>query len=207
MPTRNDGRPRYLLAAIAVVAVVLGTAAARRDSTAKNVPVGTADPFGEQQVASNRATLASLDSRELAELRTRKARFDRLPPSEQDRLRDLHAALVTHPRSDALQCVMHRYVEWLKTLDQDVVARLSDLPADQRLVEIRSVRCEGERIVVRSGPSREELLRFFKGNLTPAEQAELDRYPSEERTRLLMRRYIRFQQERAGNSRRSGGSN
>jgi hypothetical protein len=207
MSAKTDGRSRYLFAAIAVVAFVLSAAAARRDSTAKNLPAGSADPFGERQVADNRATLASMDSRELAELRARKARFDRLPASEQERLRDLHAALMAHPRSEALQCVMHRYVERLKTLDQDLAARLSDLPADQRLAEIRSARSEGQQLVVLSEPSREELQQFLRENYTPAEQSALYRLPSEELRRRLIRQFKRSRSGPAGNPGRSGGSN
>lgn len=201
MSARNDRRLRPWFVIAALLAILPGAAAARRDSGGNgSPPVG--GPFSAQQVARNGATLASLDSRELAELRTRKARFDRLPASEQQRLRELHAALMTHPRSAALQCVMHRYVEWLKTLDQELAARLSDLPADERLAGIRSARCEGQRVIVVTEPSREEMQRFFRENLTPAARADLERLPLEE-LELRLKRLIRL---RAGGFRESGRS-
>lgn len=71
------------------------------------------------------------------ELRRKLETFDRLDQSEQDRLRDLHANLEASPDRQRLEGVMLQYHEWLTTLTANQRAGLLQLPAEEKIAEIR----------------------------------------------------------------------
>ncbi|MDP6444045.1 MAG: hypothetical protein QGG36_01450 [Pirellulaceae bacterium] len=99
---------------------------------------------GRGQDQSARDRVAALSPSELKELQRKRTRFSQLDVVEQERLRDLHAALRSHEKSTQLQSVLNRYSAWLKTLPAGQRAELLGLPMTERVERIKSIMAEQE---------------------------------------------------------------
>jgi hypothetical protein len=92
------------------------------------------------------------------ELLRKKRRFDRLPETEQQRLRDFHRELSAEPNGgQELIQVMKAYEDWLRNLRPGERAELLSLPADERIVRIRKVMQD---------KANERLQRYARSSLT-----------------------------------------
>lgn len=86
------------------------------------------------------ARLERMSPSKKEELARKKARFDKLSPEEQARLKKLCNQIKSRPDADELESVMSRYHEWLKTLSSNELAELRDLPEEERLDYIKRVK-------------------------------------------------------------------
>ena len=91
-----------------------------------------------------REQLENLSSAEKEELQRKREQFDRLSPEEQDRMRQLHDSIESHPDVDQLQSVVEQYSAWLKTLSTSQRIDLLSLPPDERLARIREIKRRSE---------------------------------------------------------------
>jgi len=91
----------------------------------------------DETLEQRRAKVTSLGPAAKEALLERYRRFVRLDPSEQQRVRRLHAALVQDPLAAELRQVMLHYYDWLKTLPPYQQAELRELPAGQRVQQIK----------------------------------------------------------------------
>lgn len=97
-------------------------------------------PEGEtapQNTTVGGVDLSTLSAEQKQELVRRKEQFEQLSPTEQERLRKLHAELATHPAASQLTAVMSRYHDWLQTLTPLERDELLSLPPDERLERIK----------------------------------------------------------------------
>lgn len=92
------------------------------------------------ELQMRRQRLEAMSAEEKDALRRKKERFERLPEAEQQRMRELHAALANHENGDKLKDVLARYNQWLKTLPSAERAKLLGLPADERIEQIKLLR-------------------------------------------------------------------
>jgi hypothetical protein len=86
--------------------------------------------------AGRRTWITGLDEEDRAALRAQFNRFLALSPQEQERLRALHAAVMTSPESEKLQQTMLQYQVWLNALPASRQYELRDMPVDARVREI-----------------------------------------------------------------------
>jgi hypothetical protein len=93
----------------------------------------------EETTAERRARIAAMSAEEKQELLRKQQRFAEQPPAEQERLRKLHQDLNGCPDKEQLQAVLERYYAWRATLSSAERAQLDDMPADQRIVQIREL--------------------------------------------------------------------
>ena len=89
--------------------------------------------------------LDSLSPRKQEELIRNRQRFDQLSAADQNRLRELYAAINADPEAERLKLVMERYHQWLKALPAGQRIELLDLPPEERLEQIRALRRREER--------------------------------------------------------------
>ncbi|MFO0871339.1 MAG: hypothetical protein U0935_20640 [Pirellulales bacterium] len=104
--------------------------------------------WGDEASASieeQRRRLEALSQDELAELRRKKERFDRLSAEEQQRVRELHSDLSSDPQGERLRQVLTSYNAWLQTLTAAERAELASLPAEQRVKQIRQMQQDQRR--------------------------------------------------------------
>ncbi len=115
------------------------------------------------QLAANRREIEAMDSRQLNDLQAQKNRFDKLKPIEQDRLRQLYAALQSHPDKAELETIVLRYMDWLKSLNEVDKAVVLDKRGDERLAEICRIRCQpGNKQTVLSPSDNIEFESWFR---------------------------------------------
>ena len=93
---------RHIRKALVLVAAVLALAT-----------VG--DPTAEE-LEARRAKIAAMDPAQQQDLLRKLERFEALPEAEQQRLRELQAAIDADPNAERLLIVLERYHEWLKTI-------------------------------------------------------------------------------------------
>lgn len=86
--------------------------------------------------------IASLSAEQKRDLQNKWDRFQELDPAEQDHLRELHSQISEHEDSERLVGVLQRYHEWLKTLSASKRAELLQMPAADRLAEIKRIKQE-----------------------------------------------------------------
>ena len=99
-----------------------------------------------QETESQRAARieAMSDADKLA-LRNKLERFDRLPTDERQRLLNMNAQLEQRPDGRELREVMHRYYDWLKTINSGQRLELQELPIQERIAEIKRIMADQER--------------------------------------------------------------
>ncbi len=93
----------------------------------------------DESLSQRRARLEKMSDAEKTRLLRQKRRFDELTPEEQQHYRKLHESLVQDQHYDQLRGTLQRYVDWLGTLAPVERAKLSKLPADQRLARIKEL--------------------------------------------------------------------
>ncbi len=93
---------------------------------------------------------------EQQELLHKQERFAALPPTEQDRLRELEATVDKEPDARQLHEILIRYHEWLKTLTPNQRADLADLPPEERVRKVKQLKHTQE--TMRQQALRAELL-------------------------------------------------
>lgn len=99
-----------------------------------------------QETKSERAArIAAMSDAEKLALRNKLERFDRLPADERQRLFNLNAQLEERSDGEELRQVMHRYYDWLKTLNSGQRLELQELPIQERIVKIKELMAEEER--------------------------------------------------------------
>ena len=99
--------------------------------------VATSGTLAGEEIYQRRTRIADMSATEKETLWAKRSRFDKLSPSEKQRLRDLHNDLAVNPK---LQRTMSAYFEWLKSLPASLVAELKRLPIDGRIERIRQLR-------------------------------------------------------------------
>lgn len=95
--------------------------------------------MAESSLAERRASIQRLSVADKQLLARKLARFQELEPSEQKRIRALHASLTAHPDRERLSRVMENYHHWLGTLSTELRAELNALEPAQRIPRIKSL--------------------------------------------------------------------
>ncbi|MCA9146709.1 MAG: hypothetical protein KDB05_28220 [Planctomycetales bacterium] len=103
--------------------------------------VCAADDAFEQQ----RQRLANMSATDKQALSQRLERFERLPTSEQEKLRQLDTAIADDPQGEQLRLVMQRYGEWLRALPSSQRLEILSLPTTERVERVRLLLAEQER--------------------------------------------------------------
>lgn len=114
--------------------------------------------------ADPRTRIESLSAEELEQLRRNQERFEKMPPPEQQRIRELHAKLQKHEQAEHLQGVMKRYSSWLRSLPAGQRAELLSLSGRERVKKIEELMRRQEQ---------ERFLRLAADQLTPADHTAL----------------------------------
>jgi hypothetical protein len=96
--------------------------------------------FFPTELRPQRDKLFSMNNEQLYELKMKSQKFNSLPQSEQDRLRELHRQLHEHPDAAELKRVLSDYNQWLNRLNDRVRLDLAELPLDKKLEQIRQIR-------------------------------------------------------------------
>lgn len=91
------------------------------------------------------ARIAALSAEEKAELAQKKKRFDELAPEEQERIRQLKAAIDARPDKEQLVSVMQNYHNWLKTLSTNQRTVLRSKPKSEQISYIKEIVAEQQR--------------------------------------------------------------
>lgn len=148
-------------------------------------PAAQADP-------PTRESLESLSAEAKKALLEKKERFDELKPPEQQRLRDLNAAIVSTGHGAQLHTTLDRYHEWLKTLTTKQRADLLELPAEKRIDRIRELMEEQERDRLRALGGKQlpekdidAIFNWLDMFMSEHEDQYLERLPEDYRKRLL----------------------
>lgn len=113
-----------------------------------------ADATEADSAVSAAERVAAMSADEKRELQNKWERFQNLDSAEQDRIRGLHAELQKSEDSERLTRVMESYNEWLKTLSASKRAELLQLPAAERLTEIRKLTRDSAERGFRRGAGR-----------------------------------------------------
>ncbi|GIW93436.1 MAG: hypothetical protein KatS3mg110_1477 [Pirellulaceae bacterium] len=92
-----------------------------------------------QDVATLREHLAKLSPQEKEEFLRKQQRFYALPEEQQQKLRQLHREITEAPDCRELEQVLHRYHQWLKTLQPGERAELLSLPPERRIERIKQL--------------------------------------------------------------------
>jgi hypothetical protein len=101
--------------------------------------------YGQEELEVRRTKVDQLSATEKKELLAKKDRFDKLPPEEKQRIRELHQQLSRHNQSERLHQVLQNYATWLSTLSQTDRSELLDVAdAEQRLAKIRELKLREE---------------------------------------------------------------
>ncbi|MEX2561158.1 MAG: hypothetical protein WD403_14650, partial [Pirellulales bacterium] len=104
--------------------------------------LGFSDP--RELIGQRREKVERMTPQEKQQLRRKLDRFAGYPPEEQQRMRDLEAALRADPEADALRQVLDRYDQWLAELPAAERHELLILEGPERIERIKQLR--GERL-------------------------------------------------------------
>jgi hypothetical protein len=140
----------------------------------------------------DRRDLTHLSPQEKQDLQQKEQRFFRLPPDEQEQLRQLHRDLTLDPQAQHLEQVLERYTRWLNTLPSGQRAELLSLPAEERIAKIKQMLQQQEtsrfgHFVTQelTDDDRRAILAWLDEMLTRREPELVAKYPGlEERLRL-----------------------
>jgi hypothetical protein len=138
-----------------------------------------------------REQVSHMQPSEQQELLRRQERFLALPLEEQNRLRKLQAQLDADPNSERLNQTLLRYHEWLKTLTPAQRARLAELPAEERVSQIKRMRQQQHAARERSHQAdlltwqdMKQVLRWTEDFVWERREALLEEMSSEQRQRF-----------------------
>ncbi|MEX2114836.1 MAG: hypothetical protein WD845_16705 [Pirellulales bacterium] len=93
----------------------------------------------DDDLDARRKEIAALSPADQQELLRKHERFLALPAAEQDRLRNLQAAIDADPESERLRQVLAGYHEWLKTLSTGQRSELAAKSPAERVKEIQRI--------------------------------------------------------------------
>jgi hypothetical protein len=153
---------------------VIGLVALKRCRFARMWPVllvtalaalGASPTMTSEELAARRAHIAAMEPAAQQELLRKYERFSALPVDEQQRLRDLEAAISSHPNAERLHQVLERYHEWLKTITPSQRAELAELPPDKRVQEIERIRRrqrDDQNLELLSRQDMREIMRWIE---------------------------------------------
>ncbi len=91
-------------------------------------------------LAERREQVRQMSPEAKSRLLTNKERFDRLPESEQQRLRKVHEQVATEPDSAHLRGVLERYDQWLSELSITDSNSVRSLAPEKRVEKIKKLR-------------------------------------------------------------------
>lgn len=141
--------------------------------------------------AERRDRIAQMSPEEKEALRAKFETFTRLEPAEQQRLRQVHAAIASDPAAARLQGVLDRYHEWQKTITSAQRAELLQMPAEERIQRIGELLQEQAKQRVRELAGRPlpeqdlEAIYHWLGRFLKRFESEIkERMPPEVRERL-----------------------
>jgi len=128
-------------------------------------PFRPAEVRGQETVQANVERLSKMSADEKATLSKKKQRFDELPPTEKERLRELHVSITGDPQASELTETVKRYHRWLMTLESaQRVAVLDEKDSQKRIAKIKELLQAQEERRFR------EFVRDFADNLRKADQ-------------------------------------
>lgn len=93
-----------------------------------------------QQGGEQATHLNQLSESEKVALAKKRERFERLSVDEQQRYRELHLELETHPDAERLTRILVNYNTFLQSLTSIERAKLADLPLDERIAEVQTLK-------------------------------------------------------------------
>ena len=82
------------------------------------------------------ARLEAMDADQRNSLRRKREKFEKMPPQQQEELRQFHQQFSSHEKSKQLRETLSDYFDWLGTLSSRERAELADKPVGDRLSDI-----------------------------------------------------------------------
>ncbi len=131
----------------------------------------------------DRDRLKSLSPEQINAIKRNQERFNKMPPAEQQRVRDLHERLNKHEQSSQLTSLLSNYASWLRNLPAGQRAELLSLPSKERLEKIREIINDQEQ---------ERFRRLAADNLTKNDHqalVEWTRTLAEKRKEILIEKF------------------
>ena len=116
----------------------------------------------DEPIAVRRRRVAAMTPEEKEQLLHKERRFLELTPSDQQKLRELHAALQTDPEAAQLWSVMLRYHDWLGDLPTAQRGELLRLEDDARVARIEQLQKEQTSLLARqlTPPDMDAVVRW-----------------------------------------------
>jgi hypothetical protein len=105
----------------------------------------------DDDLAGRREKLSQLTASQRQQLLRKQQRFAALDSDQRQRLRQLQKQLESDPQGPRLHKVLDAYYDWLKTLTTSERAELVDLPAKERVEQIKKLRRQQAARVIASG--------------------------------------------------------
>jgi hypothetical protein len=96
--------------------------------------------WGWQQGHKEASNLEQLSESEKVALAKKRERFERLSVDEQQRYREFHRELESHPDAERLIRILENYSTFLQSLTSIERAKLADLPLDERIAEVQTLK-------------------------------------------------------------------
>jgi hypothetical protein len=154
--------------------------------------LSTVSALLDESLEARRVRLEQMPAETKDALSHRSKRFKEMPPTEQQRLRELHAQLGAHPNAQQLRDVLERYVQWLRTLAAGERAELLSLAQDERLARIKDLKQQQDTQQFRGLIERqltkddlEKINAWLDEVVEKHEQALLETIPQERRKFIL----------------------
>ncbi|PQO46391.1 hypothetical protein [Blastopirellula marina] len=102
--------------------------------------------YGQQESESERvARIEAMSDADKLALRSKLERFESLPTGEKERLIALNEELEKQPDGEELRNVMHRYYDWLKTINSGQRLELQKASLEERMELIKEIVADQER--------------------------------------------------------------
>ena len=96
----------------------------------------TAEPPSEDMIKDRSERITQMTQQQQEELFRKREKFELLTPERQETLREFHELLSAHPDRNKLAEALSSYFDWLKIINMNRRATLSDLDLKSRLDEI-----------------------------------------------------------------------
>lgn len=137
-------------------------------------------------LAAQRKAVAALDDATKAELVERWERYRKLSPDEQQRLRDLHAAIDADADPGRLRATLASYQQWKSGLSPVQSAELLGLDASARLQRVRAIADEQTAAAARhlSDDDAKKIVAWLERQIDSVQDKLLDALPPDTRKRF-----------------------
>lgn len=137
-------------------------------------------------LAAERRAVAALDDSEKARLEANWQRFESFKPAERERVRELHAAMETDAKPDALRAAMASYQEWKAGLSPQQGAALVGLSPQKRIEAVRKFAREQEALAAKtlSNEDAKIILAWLEKQVEVVHDKLFDALPADARERL-----------------------